>query len=193
MLGIDQSLTNLGVVALSGVAPPEYSNFHFVTKKMGSQRLLTEIPDMISPLLDSKPDLLVIEGGSYCAPGALYSLGELSGILRYMAYQRGIQSLVPSPNTVKAFATGYGLSTKIEMCLRIQVEFGFQIPNEHVADAFWMAMVGAAYLEVPGFPWNDSRTKAINRLRGFENGVKTREKSKAKRRSKTKRLDGGSF
>ena len=199
MLGIDQSLTNLGVVSLSGVAPPVYSGIHFETKQGGGQRLLTEIPGMISPLLDTKPDLMVIEGGSFGAIGMIYSLGELSGILRYMAHQRGIQTLVPSPMTIKLFATGSGKATKIEMCLRIQAEFGFQIPNEHIADAFWMAMVGAAYLEVPGFPWNEARRSAISRLRGSAKCAKTKAASKAKKKKVKQEKDlrnletGGSF
>ncbi len=189
ILGIDQSLTNLGVVTLTGVAPPVFESICFKTKKMGVERLLIEIPGIISPLLDLRPDLLVLEGGALSSPYMVYTLGELSGVIRYAAHLRGIQTLVVAPATAKAFAVGKGNCSKFEMVLGIQAQFGAQIANEHVADAFWLAMVGAAYFDFPDFPWNEKRTKAINRLRSYVGGSKTREKTKAK----LNRISGGSL
>lgn len=145
-IGIDASLTNTGIVV---VRSPRYTDIdasHFIERSTiitpkglkGAERLLY-IYEQADLFLPEKADLAVIEDYDYKGQN-LTKLGEGQGVLKLLCAGRKIKIISVAPAALKKFATGNSNATKKQMMER------YDEPNEHVADAKALALVGRLFL-----------------------------------------------
>lgn len=96
--------------------------------------------------------LVVYEGYSMGSPmkrggvGRFFDIGEQGGVLKLIAYRKGINVLLVPPTSLKKFATGSGGAKKEEVIKSIADVWGYDIPHNDEADAFILMQMGLAYL-----------------------------------------------
>lgn len=140
-IGIDSSLTNIGVVFRTTKDDlAVYADHLILPKKLrGAERLGYILKSMSSVLDTQSASLAVIEGYNYQGHN-LAQLGEAAGILKALCALRGVTVLEASPLSIKKFATGNSQATKKMMMER------YGITNEHVADARAMSHLAYTFL-----------------------------------------------
>ena len=95
--------------------------------------------------------LVVYEGYSMGSPkkrggaGRFYDIGEQGGVLKLIAYRKGIDVLLVPPNNLKKFATGSGGADKDRVIASVAEVWGYDIPRDDEADAFVLMQMGLAY------------------------------------------------
>lgn len=159
VFGVDASTTR------TGLARPDGTTVSF-TARAGSDdpiRRLHELAGHVARELQRWPDaeLLVIEAVLLFGPGrqALVRLGELSGAIRLLAFERDL-AVVEIPGTaLKLAAAGNGRASKEQM-VDAAVAAGGQPRNHDEADAWHLHNLGRralAGLELPAtvaaLPW----------------------------------------
>lgn len=158
VLGIDLSNTHTGL----------FSTFHDKGMtieprgKTGPERL-DYIERMVRERLErDQPQLVVLEGYNYAATQGREMAGEVGGIIRLTLYRLGYgerYAVVP-PSSLKLFATGYGLADKGAMIAAAEAHWGKKMPDDHQADAYWLAQVGVCLLQRPT-EWQGIKPKQI--------------------------------
>jgi crossover junction endodeoxyribonuclease RuvC len=154
IVGLDLSLTSTGIVAVDeggGIAQRRLR-----PKTNGLQRLdyiVSEIAIHCGGLFAAPPDLVVIEGPAFGAKGAAYhQLAGLWWLIRHKLWTMRLPVAVASPPEVKKYATGKGNAGKDEV-LACAVRRFPQVPadvlNNDIADALWLAAMGARHLGHP--------------------------------------------
>lgn len=95
----------------------------------------------------------VLEGYAYGAKYKAHDIGEVAGVVKLWAYQRGYEVHAIPPRTVKQYATGSGTAQKDAMVAAAEVA-GFDLSvfprkqdREDAADAYW---VGRCWIETGG-------------------------------------------
>ena len=63
---------------------------------------------------------------------------ELRGVLKLLAREHGARYVAYKPNTIKKFATGYGLAKKPQMMAACKRLFGIDPIDDNVADALFI-------------------------------------------------------
>jgi len=166
VIGFDQSLVNTGVAVISGDLSKNTPLTGVIKpKSYGPARILIDIPKSIEKYISMEPDLIVMEGGAFNKAQMQFSLGELSGIIRYMFYKSNVPVLVVPPTQIKKFATSTGKANKFEMMLALHKEFGWNIVVEHEADAVWLAILGWAMLGGDGLIPHQYRVDVVSKVR----------------------------
>ncbi len=152
VLGIDPSLTALGVCALS--------EFHYRTwlvkpKKTGALRLREvqhALQDIFFEVGIENVDLSVIEGYSFGSKGTqAHKIGEGGGAIKLALLdtfgpkvEAGFPYIV-APSTLKKFTIGNGAAKKNEMLLGVYKKWGIEFTDDNEADAYALARWGWAF------------------------------------------------
>jgi len=159
-IGIDQSLTNTGVVIIKeGKAilcdnvksGPEGKHMNERIHRIND--IYVRIRKILAPIiLDGKQEevILSIEGYSFASrSGQAFSLGELGGILRYNFFMdigaklgEKMRYLEITPNQLKKYATGKGQCEKDLIIKEVYKNFAFDTNDNNTADAFVLAHIG---------------------------------------------------
>jgi crossover junction endodeoxyribonuclease RuvC len=154
IIGLDLSLTSTGIVAVDeggGIAQRR------LRPKLDGIELLDFIVQTVanttSPILGIGADLVVMEGPAFGAKGsAFHQLAGLWWIVRHRLWALHIPVAVASPSELKKYATGKGNAGKDEV-LACAVRRFPQVPadvlNNDIADALWVAAMGARHLGHP--------------------------------------------
>jgi Holliday junction resolvasome RuvABC endonuclease subunit len=148
VLGIDASYAGLAIVSLTrdDVA---WSVCGSWTKSKGPVRL-AEIEDWLISVLGAWPMIEHVVMENY-SPGSKFGrekAGELGGLVKKTLYQRipgeaGFPTLM-APSSLKLFVTGSGKSDKDQITKEVLRKWGFDAPNNDVADAYGLAKVAQA-------------------------------------------------
>lgn len=154
VLGFDPSLTSSGFAYRD-----RDGEFHTGRIKAanirGPERLdfirysFLDLLGRVATAADSNVDLIAYEGyamGGRAGRGRLFDIGELGGVLKLVAWQRGVDVLLIPPSNLKQFATGKGKADKLEVAKAIAETWGYNIPQNDEADAFILLMMGEAFL-----------------------------------------------
>lgn len=148
VMGIDPSLTSTGLVTLSPNG--DYESNAIQPTERGMERL-TEIREAVWDAADAWfdfPQLVAIEGYAFGARGAaMFSLGELGGVLRWSLHSWHIPYIDVPPSQVKKFATGKGNSKKDEIMLAVYKRWGVEFKTSDEADAYVLARIALALTE----------------------------------------------
>lgn len=153
VFGIDASTTRTGLARPDGTTVS-------ITAHAGAKdpiRRLHELAEKVSHELRRWPDaeLLVIEKVLLFGPGreALVRLGELSGAIRLLAFERDL-AVVEVPGTpLKLAATGNGRASKDDM-VAAAIAAGGNPRNDDEADAWHLHNLGR--LALAGAPLPDT-------------------------------------
>lgn len=147
VMGIDPSLTSTGYVALLDDGGMEAG-----TVVCGGTRGMERL-EQISGLLMSiatqrHASLIAIEGYAFGAKGAaMFSLGELGGVIRHRLWKNGFSYIDVPPTMVKKFATGHGNSKKDEIMLAVYKRWDEEFRTSDEADAYVLARIALALTE----------------------------------------------
>ena len=74
---------------------------------------------------------------------------ELRGVLKLIAREHGARYVAYKPNTIKKFATGYGLAKKPQMVRACKLQFGIDPVDDNVADALFILELARQDREPP--------------------------------------------
>lgn len=91
-------------------------------------------------------ELLVIEGPSYGSKQGLLSAGEVRATFELAVWHYQLPVLEVPPGTLKQYATGRGSAPKAEVVAEAIRRLGYSGHDDNVADAMWLAQIGAAIL-----------------------------------------------
>lgn len=150
ILGIDQSLSDTGICILtekdhkllSIKSNPDKSEF-------GDLYRCRYIRDEIDKILkENKFDLIVLEGFSYGSKGRkLFTIAALGFFIRDVLATGDNKILIPTPGQLKKFVAGKGIGIeKAVMMMKVLSNWGVEISNNNLADAFGLAKLGEAFL-----------------------------------------------
>src|SRR5574337_461353 len=110
LLAIDPSLNGTGFA---------YQSEHGIyvgtiePKKLRGPERLAFIRDEVSDLLDhTEATVISYEDYSFGSKGKTFHIGELGGILKVLAYEKGVDVLLTPPTTLKQFIAGKGNASK---------------------------------------------------------------------------------
>lgn len=154
IIGIDPGLTRLGVgiVSSDGGRKLVFEHVEVLTSPASA-----EIPERlhllgsgIERLLDGeRPDAIALERvfAQQNLPSVM-GVAQISGVVMYLAQQRGIPVALYTPNEVKAQVTGYGAADKAQVTAMVTRLLGLAGPPKpaDAADALALAITHAWHL-----------------------------------------------
>ena len=156
VLGIDASFTDTGwcFVANKLDHAPIFGHEEFAPVKTGRKTIKDEHPgnrfhafgDFVAHLIIKyEPDLIAYErpAGQHSSMSALYGIRALT--LR-CACEQGVAFREIYPTSLKKWATGSGRADKALMRLCLKKRTGYDIDNDNIVDAFWLAIWGQGAL-----------------------------------------------
>lgn len=147
ILAIDPSLNSTGVAFRLADG-----NVQALCISPSSRRGLDRIRyvrDVVDTLLNTySPELVVYEDYAYAFRGksnALFSLGELGGVLKLLLWESGVDILLVPPTSLKLFATGSGAAKKPEVGLALRAHLGVSFKSDDQNDAAWLLLLGESW------------------------------------------------
>lgn len=160
VIGIDPGLTRLGVgvVSSAGSRKVTFEHVEVLTSPAGAElpARLHQLGSALERLLDGdRPDAIAIERvfAQQNLPSVM-GVAQISGIVMYLAQERGIPVAMYTPNEVKASVTGYGAADKAQVTNMVTRLLGLAAPPKpaDAADALALAIVHAWHLGRGGAP-----------------------------------------
>ncbi|MEY4581469.1 MAG: hypothetical protein RL701_6172, partial [Pseudomonadota bacterium] len=119
---------------------------------------------------DLAPGVLMIEGYAYGAKCSREALGELGGIYRMLAFERGWTIVVVPPSVLKLYVCGKGTAPKELMMLEVFKRWGYSAPDNNAADAHALMRLGVDYLNVEHRDLLSGRAKLLAKLEAVPPG-----------------------
>ncbi len=165
IIGIDPGLTRcgIGVVTAGPGRSVAFEHVEVLTSSADDalpSRLHT-IGASIERLLDGeRPDAIALERVfAQDNVASVMGVAQISGVVMYLAEQRGIPLALYTPNEVKAQVTGYGSADKTQVTAMVTRLLRLQAPPKpaDAADALALAITHA---------WHLGRGGAANRAEG---------------------------
>lgn len=146
VLAIDPSLNSTGI----SFRLPD-GNIQSLRVTPGARRGMARI-DYVAEVVDTlatmyQPDLVAYEDYAFGYRGksnALFTLGELGGVLKLLLLRAGIDILLVPPNSLKLFATGSGAAKKPQVGLALKQQLGVSFKTDDQNDAAWLLLLGEA-------------------------------------------------
>ncbi|WP_416446806.1 crossover junction endodeoxyribonuclease RuvC [Leucobacter sp. HNU] len=154
IIGIDPGLTRcgVGVVTAGGSRRVEFEHVEVLTSAAGDPlpaRLHT-LGSSLERLLDGeRPDAIALERVfAQDNVASVMGVAQISGVVMYLAEQRGIPLALYTPNEVKAQVTGYGSADKAQVTTMVTRLLRLQAPPKpaDAADALALAITHAWHL-----------------------------------------------
>lgn len=155
VIGIDPSLTATGICVLrdgnvelakTTKNRPELG----IIERVRLIRALI-IDTIFEDLIPECPDLIVIEGFSFSSKGrSVFDIAYLGWRIREDLESFRAEENIPwievPPTQLKRFATGVGTANKEIVMQQVLKRWGYEAPNNNLADSFVLAKIGEAYL-----------------------------------------------
>ena len=149
VIGIDPSLTSTGLAMRDRAG--RLKSYALGDSNLRGEARLLFLRNAVDKHLDRMcPDLVVYEGyalGFRGKSNALFSLGELGGVLKLLILERGLDILLVPPNNLKLFATGKGNSDKEHVSLALENSLGVKFSTSDQYDAAGLLWMGETYLD----------------------------------------------
>lgn len=146
VLGIDPAVTTGFAVVERGKIGEAYAFTSKKNKGFHSEidRWMPYEKQLQDLLTHYRPDVIVIEGYGYGNAHSLALLVELATLYRktIRMYRPDSPLIVIPPTVLKKFVTGKGNSPKDKIMLEVYKRWGFEAPDNNVADAVGLAMAG---------------------------------------------------
>lgn len=154
IIGIDPGLTRLGVGVVSTAAGRKLVFEHVEVLQSAPELPTPERIHVIGSALErlfdgEKPDGIALERvfAGENVPSVM-GVANISGVVMYLAQQRGIPVSFYTPNEVKAQVTGYGAADKSQVTTMVMRILGLAAPPKpaDAADALALAITHAWHL-----------------------------------------------
>lgn len=150
ILGFDASLVCSGFAYKDN--NDEYHTGTIKTKKLRGPERLNFVEHSFIRIIESlyadtgSIDLIVYEDYAMGSKGKTFNIGELGGVLKLVAWDRGVDVLLVPPSNLKQFTTGKGNADKDKMMSSIADNWGYSVTQNDEADAFALLKMGEAYI-----------------------------------------------
>jgi len=146
-LGLDISLTGTGLVIIDDTYEIlEKQILHVDAKDTERLLFIEEIFLKLVEPFKTKIKLVGIETPAFRAEGHLFNMGELNGVLKLHLFKMGINSIGISPFSLKKFISGSAKEkTKSIIILDLFKNFGVELRNDNLADAYSLARIAHNY------------------------------------------------
>ena len=131
-------------------------------KRVAMERLLY-VKNVVESFLEAGVQFVAFEGYSYNSVGRVFELGEMGGVLKLLAYEKGVPSIIVPPVSLKKFATGNSGADKSAMMARAEIEMGRKPADDNQADAFFLSLI-ARYAHTGEMPPVRARVEVLNKL-----------------------------
>ena len=133
ILAIDQSLTESGYWIND-----EENGLIKTSSKEKKENRLKKIRDEVFSLLESKPDVVVMEDYSYGASNTKFTFtaGEVGGTIKLVVRDVEIPMIIVTPTLLKKFISGKGVSKKEQMLMYCLKKYDREFTNNNLCDAF---------------------------------------------------------
>ena len=146
-LGIDQSLLHTGICVLR----PDGTLIELLLIEPGKvitgvDRLKYIRGKLRAVLAKHDIAVAVMEGYSYNSVGHKFELGELGGMIKLELADVGVPFHVAAPTQLKQFVTSDGGASKDRVMQAILKQWGHDIRDDNLADAFGLASIGREIL-----------------------------------------------
>jgi len=151
IMGLDLSLTGTGLVVIQNGELKRKELIAVKTK--GIERLgniLALVKNAVTETTETigRIDLAVIEDYSFGSRGcAIFSSGELGGVIRLYLYLEKNDFLLVSPATLKKYVAGKGNADKDVMLKEVFKKWGQDFDDDNIADAYSLARAGELFLQ----------------------------------------------
>ncbi|GAA1613005.1 crossover junction endodeoxyribonuclease RuvC [Leucobacter chromiireducens] len=154
IIGIDPGLTRCGVgIVTAGTGRRvEFSHVEVLGSPAGASlpARLHQIGSGIRRLLDGeRPDGIALERVfAQSNVASVMGVAQISGVVMYLAEERGIPVALYTPNEVKSQVTGYGAADKAQVTTMVTRLLGLAAPPKpaDAADALALAITHAWHL-----------------------------------------------
>jgi Holliday junction resolvasome RuvABC endonuclease subunit len=131
----------------------------------GTDRLINLAGWLHDTLLETEPELVVIEGYSYGSKGrAVFDIAEWGGVARYILSDNWHEFAVIRPATLKKFATGKGNSPKPTMRMELYKRAGIDVSDDNAVDALWLLAAAMEATGKPLFPMPKANVEALDKV-----------------------------
>lgn len=154
IIGIDPGLTRLGVgiVSTDGGRKVTFEHVEVLQSSAGAElpARLHLLGSALERLLDGeRPDAIALERvfAQQNLPSVM-GVAQISGIVMFLAEQRGIPVQLYTPNEVKSRVTGYGAADKTQVATMVTRLLGLAAPPQpaDAADALALAIAHAWHI-----------------------------------------------
>lgn len=178
VIGIDPSFTGTGIIILNDIGT---RLDELLIKTPAKDNIVDRVKAIVKAINNIKSlvtlDIVSIEGFSYGSPQYAHQMGYLGFRIReyFMQNWKGVPIIEPSPNQVKKFATGKGVAEKDLIIKEVYKRWGYDTNNNNTADAYVLAQIGRAYLEVTE-GLTSFQQEVIASLKGEKSAKKPRKK-----------------
>lgn len=144
IISLDLSLNATGIAFFSNGIEETHLIISKDTGILRLQKIKKRIEQFIDIVLSQQQiDLIVIENYSFSSHGrATFSIGELGGIIKLLAFEKGIKTILVAPTTLKKYVSGKGNCKKNEMLLAVYKKFGQSFDDDNRADAYGLCQIG---------------------------------------------------
>jgi Holliday junction resolvasome RuvABC endonuclease subunit len=144
---LDISLTSTGVAENVGPTPTAWT---LKPPKLRGVHRLRWFREAVGDITYST-DLVIMEGYSFGSRGrALFSIGELGGVIRLALDDMDIPWVALAPSTVKKLATGKGNASKDLVLVEAVKRLGYAGSSNDECDALWLLQAGLIHYGLPG-------------------------------------------
>lgn len=176
IIGIDPGLTRCGVAIVTAGQGRKVTFEHVEVLKSSADTPLPErihqIGSSIERLLDGEPPAGIAIERVFAQDNVASVMGvaHLSGVIMYLAEQRGIPVALYTPNEVKAQVTGYGSADKAQVTTMVTRLLGLAEPPKpaDAADALALAITHAWHLGRGGVAKRSERFGHLTSTPGTE-------------------------
>lgn len=156
VIGLDLSLTSTGICDRAG-------NPQTVSGDAGDgDNRLIRIGRAVAAA-SCLVDLVVIEDLPRGAMGGS-ATGMVQGVVRYILRTAEIPYVLVPAASLKAYATGKGTASKIQMALAAYKRAEMEFPNDDECDAWWLRTMGLDAMGEPLFDLPASHRKALTKV-----------------------------
>lgn len=144
LLAVDPSLQSSG---FAYQADDEIYVGTIEPKKLRGPERLAYMRDEVSSLLYfTEATVISYEDYSMGSKGKVFHIGELGGVLKLLAYERGVDVLLVPPTVLKQYITGRGNASKEDMQVAVRTKYGCKVTQADEVDAYSLFQFGAALL-----------------------------------------------
>jgi len=141
VLGLDLSLTATGIALAADEALPDTRTWLARPgARRGMERLCWLGDQVLEAVVLTGPDVIAIEGYSFGARGnAVFQLGELGGIVRYLLVTRGFSYVEVAPGEWRKQLFGKGNLPKDQVRVEAWKRYGVEHESLDVLEAWCVA------------------------------------------------------
>lgn len=140
-VGVDQSLNHTGLCILDEQGVPLQYQLIEPKKRTGHERLAYIRDALRATFKDKRFGAGVLEGYSMGSINRKFDLGEVGAVVKLELFDACQGVYIAAPTQLKLYVTQKGSASKEDVMKAIKAQWGIEIKNDNLADAFGLANI----------------------------------------------------